>query len=305
MPLLHRPLPPPVPVVLSDPGRDHSTAVWVAPDGSQWPLTQPDLGWFTVDQVAGLGAAPVQHTTDPHPRGGVRVRHTQPQQRYITWPLYIEGRTHSEFVERWRALARAFTQTRRLGPGLLRITRPDGTAREIAAWYEAGFAEQPGQGWEYAIPVLTLLCEDPYWVDTTPTVVERQFGTTTNYYDPYASISSGQILGETTVENRGDVEAWPVWTVHGPMAAFTAVNHTTGEAFTLTGPLGQGQTATIVTDPPRVRGPAGENWVGRLDWPDAVLWGLVPGTNEVEFTVADADDGTRVELSFRQRWETP
>ncbi|MEV1321953.1 hypothetical protein AB0J14_38395 [Micromonospora arborensis] len=280
---------------------------WIAPDGGEWPLDNPRLGWVTPRGRAGLGAAPVELVTDPHPRGGTRVRHVQPQSRVITWPLFIEGASHLEFIGRYRDLARAFTSTRWRGPGRLRVARPDGATREIEAFYQAGFDGEPGRGWLFDNVVLSLFCEDPYWRATSPVTLPYVNGDPVSYLDPYLTVSPSSVLGSTTATNPGDVEAWPSWTIVGPASEVTATNATTGQSFTLTpigGALTDGQTVTITTDPPAVRGPAGEVWSGALNWPGAVLWGLVPGLNDVEFSVSGASAATSITLAYVPRYET-
>lgn len=286
----------------ADPGRPE--AVWIAPDGTEIQLTSDRELHFTLDSVTGWGAAPISLVADPHPRGGTRVRHIQPQPRTITWPLRIRATTHMELVAGWRDLATRFTQTRRLGPGLLRIMRPDGTAREILAYYQAGFAGEPGQGHTWDTAVLSLYCEDPYWRAVAPVSTLYSNGATVSYLDPYLTVSPSSVLGATTAVNAGDVEAWPAWTIVGPASQVQATNSTTGEAFTLSATLLAGETATISTDPPTVRGPAGQNWTGNLDWPSAVLWALQPGLNNVDFTVSGAAAGTQITLSYTPRYET-
>jgi hypothetical protein len=281
--------------------------MWIAPDTTEWQLDNPILGWFTPPAVSGLGAAPITITTDPNPRGGENVRHIQPEARFITWPLHVFGPTHMVFLERWRALAQAFTQTRRLGAGTLRLMRPDGSARDIRAYYQAGFNNEPDRNWIDDTVALTLLCEDPYWRDVQALTVEREHVvSTTSFLSPYPTVGTSNVLGATTVVNPSNVEAWPDWTITGPATSITATNNTTGESFVLTPSpaLTAGQVATITTDPPTVRGPAGAIWTGLLNWPSAVLWGLVPGPNAVTFSVAGSAAGTKIALSFRPRHET-
>lgn len=278
---------------------------WIAPDGEEFMLDSLSLGWTTPRGRAGLGAAPIELVTDPHPRGGVRVRHIQPQSRQITWPLFMEGRSHLELVATYRRLARAFTSTRRLGPGRLRVMRPDGTAREIEAYYEGGFDGEPGRGFLDDTVVLSLFCEDPFWRASEPVSLPYSYSSgAASYLNPYLTVSPSSVLGATTAVNEGDAEAWPEWQITGPATALTATNNTTGEAFTLTATLTAGQTATITTDPPTVRGPAGENWTGNLSWPGAVLWGLQPGVNDVSFSVSGAAAGSSITLSYTPRYET-
>ncbi|MGC5319316.1 phage distal tail protein [Micromonospora arida] len=279
-------------------------AVYFAPDGTEWPLSAPERGWSTIDDVSGLGAAPVDLVTDPHPRGGVRVRHVQPQARVVTWPLLVWGDSHLAFLDRWRSLARAFTMTRRRGPGRLRVLRPDGSARDLSVWYSAGFDGEPGHGFTDDVAAISLLAEDPYWRSTETLSQRYTLAAPRTFLSPYPSLSSGRVFGEATVDNPGDVEAWPEWVITGPATGITATNNATGEAFTLTYTLTAGQRITITTDPPTVRGPAGQNLSGALSWPGAVLWGLDPGRSDVTFAVAGATGGASVELRYKLRFET-
>jgi hypothetical protein len=266
------------------------------------------------DGVTGLDAAAIVITSDDRARGGVKVRHIQPAERIITWPLYVYGESHQEFVEQWRAVAKAFTQTTRLGPGELEIARPDGSARRVQAYYQEGFAGQAKQGYgiysDFA--VLTLLCEDPYWRDVQALSIHREYGTPADFQDPYPTVSSSQVLGDTVLTNPGDVEAWPSWVITGPAALVTATNNRRGESFDLDpdaasishGDLVGGEQVTISTDPPQVRFQDGSNWTGALNWPGAVLWPLDPGESEVTFQLDDSGPGSAVDLSFYPRFET-
>lgn len=298
----------PQPVSREDVGTMQAT--WTAPDGSVWSLTDtsPDLGWFTTKGPSGWGANPIELVTDPLPRGGEQVRFIRQESRRITWPLHIWGDNHQQFTGRYRDLLRAFTMTtHRRTPGILTVYRPDGGARQIVAYYEAGFGGESGENWLSANPVLTLFCPDGYWQDVTPTVVSRaQAGGDSgesSFYSPFINVNSSQVLGRTDIENSGEIEAWPAWVITGPMAKVTAVNWTVGVRFALTYALTEGQQIRITTNRPTVRGPGDTNLTGFLDWPSAVLWPLMPGVNDIEFQVDNAGASTRIELSFQARYE--
>ncbi|MFG3660233.1 phage tail protein [Streptomyces sp. NPDC047706] len=295
----------------------YATATYIDPSGTVWPLTDEAAGWFTLaDGVSGLGATPYELTSDPHPRGGARLRHVQPQPRTIVWPLFVQGKDHTEFLQRWRALATAFTRTlrRQEGPGLLEIARPDGTRRQIRVYYQDGFEGQAKRGYyrDADSAVISLWCEDPYWFDPAPWTVTRETGTLSSFFTPYPTVSSSQVLGATTVHNPGDVDVWPTWVVTGPASSITFTHAGTGEAFTLDpdapaighGSLLAGEKVTISTDPPRVRFENGDNWIGGLDWPAATLWGLEPGDNEVTFALSGSGPESSVNLTFNARYET-
>lgn len=308
------PIPPPQaddPTVVAPPQRTGAMrATWIDPDGREWELTGPHEvhGWFTRQQIAGWGATPRTFVTDPLARGGVSVRHIRTEHRRITWPLHIYGDTPDEFIDRYRSLMRAFLLTAQRGqPGILRIGRGDGSRREIEAFCEDGWGGEPGENWHSANPVLTLLCPDGFWRDPEPQLVQRTYQSGgAPFLSPFIKVSSGQVLGVTDIVNPGDVDGWPVWTITGPGGAVTATNVTTGAEFTITFPLGVGEQIVIDTSTtrPTVRGPAGQNLVGALNWPGADLWPLAPGVNSVNFVVDGAAAGTTIEMRYRPRYET-
>lgn len=290
-----------MPRVITPPGV--YVPLWIAPNGTEWPLNPAGTDVFTMNAITGIGVAPVAIIDDPDPAGGTTVQNVQARPRTITWPIRMRGRTHMEFLDRWRGYGGAFAMTRRLGAGTLRLSRPDGTAREIRAFYQAGFDVQPGQGWIEDTPVVSLYCPDPFWTAVTPTVITRTFSEGDDFLDPYPMISSGSVLGATIANNPGEVEAWPTWNITGPMTALTAINNTTGEQFTLTFTLTDGEQIVISTRPQYITGPMGQNLVGDLNWPGAELWRLEPGDNDIEFNLTGADVGTEVSLTFFPRYE--
>ncbi|MFF2650393.1 phage tail protein [Streptomyces sp. NPDC058045] len=301
----------PPPIEIPDVG--YASITYIDPVGGRWPMTDLSADWYTLAEgVSGLGAAPYTLTSDPHPRGGARLRHVQPQPRTIVWPLLVKAVDHTGFVRNWRALARAFTRTLRDGPGLLEVARPDGSVRHIAVYYQEGWdgRGQTATGITWDSAVVTLWCEDPYWVDVIPQTIHRSYGVGEDFLEPYPSISSGQVLGATTLINPGDVDVWPQWRITGPASLITFTREDTGDSFTLNpsavghGDLLAGQQVTVSTDPPAVRYQDGANWVGSLDWPGAVLWSLPPGQTPVTFQLAGAEVGSAVDLTYYPRYET-
>lgn len=290
---------------MSDYGTIYAT--WTDPTGGLWQLsnTSDDLGWFTTKGPGGWGAAPVELITDPLSKGGVSVRTARVPERRLTWPLFIWGETHLQFVERYRNIVNAFAATVQLqAPGTLRVARQDGTARSIDCWYEDGLTGEPAENWSAARPVLTLLCPEPYWRDDELLSVTRSFSVGVPFLAPYPTISNSDALGASVIQNPGDVEAWPNFTFTGPMTQMIATNNRTGDSFTVNYTLTAGQQLTITTGPPTATGPNGENVIGALDFPTAVLWSLLPGANDVTFTGNGVDVGTSVTLSFAARYET-
>lgn len=304
MPIITDPSRVPPPVTQDPLGVGRDSATWYAPDGTIWPLTRHKLGWFTLPQPEGIGAIPISMKTDANPRGGNRVRHIRKESRIITWPLLVWGKDHEEYVANWRALLEAFTQTDEMGPGVLEIALPDGSSRRITAYYQEGFDNDLPYATDGHAP-LTLYCERAEWQGFPLVVERREHGGAIpiDFLAPFPSVSSSQLLGDTTLSNPGSVKAWPRWTITGPATAITATLHTTGESFTIDPAsdgktFGIGDTIYIDTDPPRIRDQNGDVWTGTLNWPGAILWGLPRGKHDVSFVVSGADTTTTIKLEF-------
>jgi hypothetical protein len=244
----------------------------------------------------------------------------------LQWPLEIFGRDHQEFLERYRRISRAFTlTTRRQRPGYLQVQRPDGSARQIRCFYSDGLGGETGQNHLFARPVVSLFCPEGKWSDTEAITIARSFadsgggGGTASFYTPYMYLSSSSMVGSgdlsgggldpaslTLVNNPGDVEGWPEWTITGPMTELRTWNVTRGSRFALTYTLTAGQSITITTDLPSVRGPAGINLSKYIDWFSTAgteLWPLSDGDNVIGLEVDGATSATSVQMTFVPRYD--
>ncbi len=288
------------------------TATWTDPTGTVWPLTdtsdggEDDTGWFTSNGPGGWNATSYEIVTDALAGGGVNVRHVRANPGTLTWPIHTWGESHLQWVQRHREIRRAIMMTvHRNQLGVLTVSRPDGSSRWVECMYQGGFQGESGEGWLFSTDVITLLCPDGYWKDTAPGSVTFTYQAGVDFLDPFPSVSPGLPLGEAQIDNPGDVAAWPVWTLTGPMSSFSATNVTLGLEFTLTWPLLAGHQITIDTNRsrPQVRSPTGDNLVAFLNWPTAYLWPVLPGVNDLVFNVAGADEGTAVNLTYHARYE--
>lgn len=282
------------------------TATWTDPTGVVWELsnTDPDVGWFTPPGPSGWNATTYEIVTDPLARGGEAVRFIRQKPGSIVWPLYVYGDTHLQYVQRHRQIRKAFLSTmHRRAPGVLRIARPDGTAREIDAYYDSGLEGEAGEGWLFSKDAVSLYTPDGYWRDTTPVTVTRAYQPGSNYLNPFPTVSNSLAFGETVINNPGDVAAWPTFTITGPMSAMSATNVTTGYTWSLTYGLNAGEQITVTTWKPAVRGPSGQNLVSSLNWPDAYLWWLDPDDNDIFLNLIGATAGSSVEMDFYPRYE--
>lgn len=291
--------------------RDAPRATWIAPDGREFELTRPELGWKLLRGVTGLGAMPVTLVTDKLARGGVRVRSVRREAREIDLPVRIWGRDHTQFLDRKHRLIDGFTQTDELGPGTLVVQRPDGSKRQIRAYYLEGL-DDTEDGWIAENAVVTLLAEQPWWLGTDEVadeVIQRDAGG--SYLDGYPNVSSSRsTLGGIEIHNPGELTSYPTWTFTGPASLITVTHEGTGQSFTLDpdfdggGDLLAGQTIIVQTDPAAIYGPAGQAYTGALDWPGASLFGLLRGVNRVSVTFSGAANGSGVAWRFQPRYRS-
>lgn len=192
------------------------------------------------------------------------------------------------------------------GRGTLTLTEPDGSSRSITAIYASGAEgsedlDAAGRRWTaYGI---TWTCESPFW-DGAPIGRGFRAGVDAPFFPsgvPW-EVSDSQVLG-TGVEifNPGNVDAYPVWTIHGPMTSAT-FTHPAGGAWTLTRTLDADDVAVIDTRE-RIES-ALLNDVTNL-WPDideaAVLWPLKPGRNAVDLVITGSTTDTLVEFKVTPR----
>lgn len=296
---------------------------FIAPNGVVLPLNAPGSVLHSTRGVSGLGLAPREIVATDNPEGGTVVEFTRVRERTIIWPVRLYADTHEEFITAWRSVGELLALTESMNkPGLLRITRGfDGSRREIPCYYQSGFEQEAEDAaWLRGGGPLNLYCPQPWWQDVTPQLFEARQGVPSPYLSPYPTYSAGQVIGETTMTNLGQREAWPSWTIRGPLSQLIATNTTRGESFTLTYPLERGETITISSKPVQVRGPGGEQLISAVNrLTGGVLWRLNPrvpgvfsGENKIVFAASGAagesapgaKDETLIRLEITQFYET-
>ena len=110
--------------------------------------------------------------------------------------------------------------------------------------------------------VRALVADDPFWRAEEPTVRTWVAAEPENLYGggpvggpspggPPFVIGEGNTLAGATMDNPGDIEAWPVWRVEGlDGAGVTDVVLGVGDRqIAYPGPIGLGQVLTVDTDP--------------------------------------------------------
>lgn len=194
-----------------------------------------------------------------------------------------------------RALVYALDPQR--GDGVLRVTRTDGTSRDLTCRVVSGLegVETIGDasGPEHQRFSVTFRAYDPFWYDTADTTI--------------ALYSYGDGAGKTTtfyVDSDVQEGAWPVFDAEGALSTLSLTWNPDGdyEQLYLTGLALTTETLTVDTrfGVKAVRKTTPGLEVTNL-WPNATghMWRLRPGNNTVNTGVIGTDSDTSVQLRYR------
>ena len=276
---------------------------WIDPDGGTTVL---EVEWAT----RGRGLPPVvlrDEEVPGHP--GTVLREVEHGPRELVLPVWLSATGEAELRERIRDLARAMDPRR--GEGRLRVTGPAGDQRELRCRVTAGLELDEVLGDTAGSTVqrvpLVLRATDPYWYATSDTVTpDFEAGQAAGWFPFFPlRLASSEVFADRTVDNVGDVDAWPVWTVTGPGAGLALRNLTTGLALELDYSLGAGETVTIDTrlGVKSVTRGDGLNLFEHLSTTSA-LWPLAPGPNAIRVELNAVGPSSRVRLAWRPRYLT-
>ncbi len=254
--------------------------------------------------ATGFGLPPMQLTVDDLPDEGGLLRSERRATRPLFLPVFIEAALPAEVRALEQRLFRLLA-----APVTVTVAQPDGSSRHIRARYAGGMEGAMDETWgsSWRTYGASLLCLDPCWYGAP---ISEEFGvsstkaflsTSTNFFP--VQLAAPKVLGDTTVDNAGDVDSWPIWSVHGPGTSFTATNTATGESFTVAHTLAEGESFVVDTRPlaKTVTGEDGANLFGALGSFPA-LWSLAPGLNDVHLTLLGATSASTVSVSYEPRY---
>lgn len=151
----------------------------------------------------------------------------------------------------------------------------------------------------------TLVAANPPWKMGTGAAEFINIGlpstaVTGRTYSKTYSFNYGAVVnpgGAGTAINAGDITAWPVFEITGPVDSPIITNETTGESFLVVGTVTAGNTLTIDART-GVIDPASYRLVGRP-------FGLVPGPNFIRWraTSGSFDPNANLRVAWRSTWE--
>ncbi len=193
-------------------------------------------------------------------------------------------------------------------PGRLTVTEWDGSdSRSIECFYAGGLEgalDDSEQGMDFSKAIIEFRAPDPYWVGATISPRPLKAVDDSGWLPLFPiRVTASQILGNTTITNLGQGDAFPTFVITGPATTINLRNNTTGEEITLNYNLAADDVITINTREGRKS--VKLNGVTNL-YPylsiDSTLWALKPGINDVTFTLPGESIATTLAFSYQERF---
>lgn len=317
-PLLRRPVPP-TPVIWEN---TRVTLFGQNGEGDPIPLTElNDPAWpglIMQPGATGLDMPPYSLFSDESPNlDGSIYRGARAQAREIMIPVYLHGIDRGTINNLKRMLFQALNPRR--GYCRIQFTESRSRTRYIDAYYKGGMEgseSTDAAGFRWAKFALTFTAMDPWFYPDRAQSTKWSFGAGASFLHSSRSfipikLASG-VMGvpedDYQISNPGDVEAWPIWKLSGPIKSF-ALRGPNGDLVKASPPedgsdlVPTGRTLTIDTRPGKktVKDNAGVNYWTKLDL-NPQFWSVEPGDSTVSISVVAGTASASVALSFNPRY---
>ena len=251
----------------------------------------------------GFGIPPAQVRIENSAADGGVFRHSKRGVRDVDLPITVIGTSRSDVQTKLRRLSRLLQDTS--GPTQIKANYSDGETLTLNAHYVGGAESQWGTdaGLVWNKWVLSFQCPSPYWESETVEEFRVTTGNTGRGLLPQLSklkVTSSQVDGVITVDNTGDVPAYPIWFIRGPISDVVVSN---GEqSFSFTESVLDGETITVNTATGEVTDDLGTNRYSILG-PAPKLFRIEPGVSSISVNGVAATQAAEVRLDYSPLYE--
>lgn len=264
-------------------------------------------GFLKLEGRTGFGVAPTSLMLTEGSIEGSRWRRTRRGARAIDLPLGVFGTDRADVEAKLRLLIKTLSD--RNSVARLVATYPDGARIYTSVHYSGGLDPQYGpgndtRGQEYCRIVLTLVAPKPYW--TEETAVQYSMATASGISGTLIPdmaemrLTSSQAMGILTMENDGDVDAYPVWVIKGPATKVTIALGPFSIVYDAA--ISASETVTIDAVAKTVTSDLTGNVYANLDIAPK-FFPIPPGTSDVSVVVLGSTTATQVSAYFNPRRE--
>ncbi|MFF4215426.1 phage tail family protein [Streptomyces nondiastaticus] len=237
--------------------------------------------------------------------------------REVMLPVYLYGVDRGSLKELKRKLISALSPKR--GHCVLKFVEADSQVRKLYCYYKDGLQgneSQDNAGFRWIKYGIQLTAFDPYFYGDDLQVAEWNLNQGQGFLRTDKGLFplrlSRGILADQQIPviNPGEVEAWPVWQIRGPVRAFRLTSPD-GQAFGITAPgestdaVAAGRVLTVDTRPGRktLVDDQGKNYWPLLD-PGPSLRPIEPGKSAVDVRLTAGNGPASLRLMLRPRFES-
>lgn len=286
--------------------------------GDEIPLTGfVSKDWPTIVMQAGatgLDTPPYTLHFDESPNlDGAIYRGARATEREIMIPVFVYGVDRKTVLDLKRQLVSALSPKN--GYCVLKFQETGGQPRYLSAYYKAGMEGNEGtdaSGFTWTTYGIQMTAMDPWYYADTLRVAQWQFGAgkpffTSGQFLPFPLQSSLPESAQLPIINPGDVEAWPIWEITGPVTSFSLTDDL-GNAFGIsnsgTPVVASGRVLTVDTRPgfKTLKDDLGTNYFPQLD-SNPVLWSVPAGNSFIHANVVGTDSAA-VKLTLTPRYNS-
>lgn len=256
------------------------------------------------NETIGFGVPPVQHRFLEGAGTGGKRRNTRVGMRPLDLGMIFVGTSRLDLDNKVRAFAKLI---RPVDPSPKLIAAyADGTTYELPFVYQSGLEISYADveiGYKTATykTVLSLTCEDPFWVSQTETSRTLQQAGAGRGLLPKLSqlqLTDSSVIGNVTITNPGEVESPPIYDFVGPMNPFT-VTSVIG-SFAYSEAIAAGVTVRIDMGEGTVKNSLGVNKYNKFS---GVMAPFPPGDTAMVVNAPGTNGDSRVIIRFKNRRE--
>lgn len=261
--------------------------------------------YVLTDGLSGIGIPDTQVRFADSASDGALWRFSKRGIREVDLPLIIFGASRSSLESNLIRLSNLLQD--RKGATKLRASYSNGEVWELHDGHYVTGAQtslSANGAADWTRWVITMQFANPFWIRQRSEAFSLGTGGSNRSLIPTLAemaIVGSQVIGDITVENVGDVDAYPVWKIRGPVDSVTITSEE-GLSFSYDAVIPLGSEITIDTARGTVTDESGVNKYSNLA-PSPKLFTLPAGTSEVSIEAVGSDQDTLVSLNYQPRKE--
>lgn len=254
-------------------------------------------------KFTGFGIPPAEVRIEPSAGDGGVFRHSKRGVRDIDMSITTLGTDSSDVQTKLRRLSRILQDTS--GAATLTASYPEEAPLFLKVYYVGGAESQWGTsaGLTYNTWVISMQAPQPFWQSGIREEFVVTTGNTGRGLLPQLSkmrLTSSQVYGVITVDNTGDVPAYPIWYIRGPLTD-VQISYD-NQAFSFTESILDGETITVNTSSGSVTDDQGTNRYNILA-PAPKLFRVETGVTSITVNGVAASPAAEVRLDYSPLYE--